>query len=129
MDATLPYCPSWLGDEAKREWRRVAKHLHQAGILKYVDRTVMAAYCDAAGRFEQLAGLLADEPFTYKTENDYHYPNPKVKQLESAKAEMLRFMRELGLTPSARSRIVVRDGGKAEEVDIIADLFKKAAIG
>ncbi len=124
FDDTMPYCPSYLSDEAKLEWRRVAKHLHQVGILKYVDRAVMAAYVDAYGRFIQILAAMDGQPFTYETDKGYVYPNPLIKQLEAAKGEMLRFMRELGLTPSSRARIVVKDGGKAEELNLAEALFE-----
>ena len=36
-----PRCPSWLEDEAKKEWKRMSKQLEQLGILTEID---MAAF-------------------------------------------------------------------------------------
>ena len=32
-----PRCPSWLEDEAKKEWKRMSKQLEQLGILTEID--------------------------------------------------------------------------------------------
>ena len=32
-----PRCPPWLEDEAKREWKRMAKVLEQMGLLTEMD--------------------------------------------------------------------------------------------
>ena len=37
-----PRCPAWLEDEAKKEWKRMAKQMEQLGILTEID---MAAFC------------------------------------------------------------------------------------
>ena len=43
--ARAPSCPKWLEDDAKKEWRRLAKQMEQLGILTEVD---MAALRDIA---------------------------------------------------------------------------------
>lgn len=43
--ARAPSCPKWLEDDAKKEWRRLAKQMEQLGILTEVD---MAAFADIA---------------------------------------------------------------------------------
>ena len=36
--ARAPSCPKWLEDDAKKEWRRLAKQMEQLGILTEVDK-------------------------------------------------------------------------------------------
>src|SRR5258708_2837634 len=40
-------CPSWLTNQAKREWRRVAPLLEAQNILQKSDTMILAAYCEA----------------------------------------------------------------------------------
>ena len=37
-----PKCPTWLDNEAKKEWKRTAKQLEQLGILTEVDMAAFA---------------------------------------------------------------------------------------
>ena len=48
-----PACPKWLEDEAKKEWRRLAKQMEQLGILTQVDMAAFAGYCQAYARWKE----------------------------------------------------------------------------
>ena len=37
-----PRCPGWLEDEAKKEWKRMAKQMEQLGILTEIDMAAFA---------------------------------------------------------------------------------------
>jgi len=47
----IPDCPSFLDDEAKAEWFRVASILNQMGLLTRADRSALAAYCTCYSRW------------------------------------------------------------------------------
>lgn len=119
---TLPRCPAWLGKTAKAEWRRIAGQLQAAGMLKTVDRAALAAFAHAYGEFVELTIDLRNEPSTFTTDTGYIAVNPKVKQAQSFKREMLQWARELGLTPSARGRIVI-DPRQPKEKTLAEELF------
>lgn len=116
----MPRCPTFLSDTARAEWRRLASQLHEAGILKNVDRAALAAFCDSYGRFADLTAALVNEPLTFTTQTGYQSPNPKVKMAATAKSDMLKWASQLGLTPSARGRIVL-DGNKKPKEKTLAD--------
>ena len=48
-----PRCPSWLEDEAKKEWKRMSKQLEQLGILTEIDMAAFAGYCQAYARWKE----------------------------------------------------------------------------
>ena len=103
-----PSCPAHLSPTAKAEWKRLAQTLNKIGILTQVDRAALAAYCQSYGRWVEAERKLAETPVLLKTPAGYVQPSPWLaiasKQLEL----MARFMAELGLTPSARSRLAIQ---------------------
>jgi P27 family predicted phage terminase small subunit len=101
----LPRCPAHLSDVARKEWRRLARPLYEMGVLSITDRAALAAYCQAYARWVEAEQKLKETPLLLKTPSGYVQQSPWLsisnKQLEL----MGRYMAELGLTPSARSRV------------------------
>lgn len=101
----LPRCPAHLDEAARNEWRRLARPMHEAGVLTIADRGALAAYCQAWSRWVEAEEKLKETPMLLKTPSGYVQQSPWLsisnKQLEI----MGRYMAELGLTPSARSRL------------------------
>ena len=104
LDA-LPRCPTHLSEVARKEWRRLATPLFDMGILTLADRSALAAYCQSYARWVEAEDHLARTPALLKSPSGYVQQSPWLtvsnKQLEL----MGRFMTELGLSPSARSRL------------------------
>ncbi len=101
----LPRCPPHLDEVARNEWRRLAKPMHDAGVLTIADRGALSAYCQAWSRWVEAEAKLKETPMLLKTPSGYVQQSPWLtianKQLEL----MGRFMAELGLTPVARTRL------------------------
>ena len=72
---------------ARREWRRRGKILYDLGILTEADQTAFEMYCDLYSRW-------------YNADAD--------KKVAYAK-EARMFMNEFGMTPSARTKIHVKE--------------------
>ena len=53
-----PRCPSWLEDEAKKEWKRMAKVLENMGLLTEMDMAAFAGYCQAYARWKEAEEFL-----------------------------------------------------------------------
>ncbi|MCB2136637.1 MAG: phage terminase small subunit P27 family [Rhodobacteraceae bacterium] len=106
--ATLPTCPAHLLPTAKTEWKRLARVLNGIGLLTQIDRTVLAAYCQAYGRWVEAERKLADTPPLLKTPAGYVQASPWITIANRQIELMTRLMAELGLTPSARSRLAIR---------------------
>jgi P27 family predicted phage terminase small subunit len=105
----MPRCPEHLAPVARKEWRRVARTLHDMGVLTTIDRAALAAYCQAYARWVEAEERLKETPSLFKTPSGYVQQSPWLaianKQLEL----MGRYMTELGMTPAARSRVGVED--------------------
>lgn len=101
----MPRCPAHLSEVAYREWRRLATPLFEASILTLADRAALAAYCQAWARWVEAEIRLAETPTLLKTPSGYVQQSPWLSVANKQMDLMGRFMGELGLTPSARSRI------------------------
>lgn len=120
----IPPVPAHLSDEAKVEWGRVSILLHQLGLVSHIDRSALAAYCQAYADWiyaeEQLRkfGPVVKSPtktVTRKardgseiTESSGGYPmqSPFLAIRNKALELMHKYMVEFGMTPSSRTRIV-----------------------
>lgn len=110
VPAYLSSAPAHLNKDAKREWRRLANDLYRVGLLTKIDRAVLAAYCQAYGRWCQAERELAlpheeGGGLTIETSNGNWVQNPLVGIANKAAGDMARFAVEFGMTPSARTRI------------------------
>lgn len=117
-DATMPHAPAHLTKEARAEWRRVARRLHNAGVLTYVDRGVLAVYCQAYGRLVEAERELGMTGAVVETTNGNLVQSPWVQIANRAMDQMVRAARELGMTPASRSSIKV-DAPEQSLADIL----------
>lgn len=100
-----PDMPEWLPDDAKDEWQRVAPELSRLGLLAKIDGSALAAYCESYSRWKRAVQQFNLEGHTFVTAGGYTAQHPAVGIANKAMAEMLRFGREFGLTPSSRGRM------------------------
>lgn len=116
-----PTAPKTLTPEAKSEWNRVVKELDAAGAISKLDRAILTMYCQAWA-IAQLAQVDIDERGVLVPGDRGMVKNPSLQIRRDASAEAGRWMKELGLTPASRSRIVpLSDEDSEEEGD--AGLF------
>jgi P27 family predicted phage terminase small subunit len=110
-----PPCPRYIRDdpEAAKEWKRLTPILLRMRVLTEADATVLASLClthshllrnlDAMRKLNQgksgIAGMVL------QTKTGYLAANQIYLNVTAAIDQELKLCRELGLTPSARSRI------------------------
>lgn len=122
-DPKKPPIPKFLKGEARKEWNRIAKRLHECGLLTYIDRGVLALYCAAWGRWVDAYEQVSAEGFeaVVVSEKGGLYQNPWVGIASNAAKDVLKFGEKLGLSPAARSAIKLPQADV--EDDPFADLF------
>lgn len=106
--ASVPTCPAHLSPSAKAEWKRLARMLNEIGLLTQIDRAVLAAYCQAYGRWVEAERKLAETPPILKTPAGYVQISPWITISNKQVELMTRLMGELGLSPTARARLSVQ---------------------
>ena len=122
-----PSCPTWLGQEAKREWRRIAPRLLKRSVLTEWDRSALAAYCDAYQDWYEARKDLDAYKKKHGSvlmrvgEHGYLQQHPSIAIKTKAKNEMKGYLALFGLSPADRGKLDIK---KEEEDDGFDDYFK-----
>ncbi|PWE30582.1 phage terminase small subunit P27 family [Maritimibacter sp. 55A14] len=119
----LPRCPPHLDAVARKEWRRLAKPMHDAGVLTIADRAALAAYCQAYSRWVAAEEKLKETPMLLKTPSGYVQQSPWLSIVNKQMELMNRYMSDLGLTPVARTRLAHDATDKVEPVSVVRVVY------
>lgn len=102
-------CPDDLADPvARAEWDRIAPLLVIRGQVTTVDRGTLMGYCLKYAQWQALEAEARKHPFIVRSPSNYPIPNPAIGMANKAFGLMLKAAAELGITPSARSRVSVQ---------------------
>ena len=106
---TCPQPPEFLSDIAKREWDRVCPRLAEVGLMTDIDVAVLAAYC---GAYADLVDATRKQRgrTTVRLPSGIRRPSPFVSMIRTARADMVRYAAELGMSPAARAGLDVSVG-------------------
>lgn len=126
----IPSCPKHLNEEAKREWRRISRHLEALGLISQIDRAALAAYCStwadyvwAERRIAELNGAdstrstpqgkavdkTGERGRIWDTPSGYKQISVPMQIRNRALEMMAKFLAEFGMSPAARSRVTQSD--------------------
>jgi P27 family predicted phage terminase small subunit len=111
----VPECV--LGDAvALKEWKRVTKVLHEVGLLGKIDGVTLANYCILYSQWlDATARLRKQGLFVVVGKKGYVLPSNELAVWMKIQDKMLVYLREFGMTPSARSRIDISSNVEPEE--------------
>jgi P27 family predicted phage terminase small subunit len=98
-----PNPPTWLGREAKAEWRRLMRDM-VPGLLTPLDRQVMSVAVESWSRWTTATRLVDRAGIVVKGDRGF-VKNPAIQIARDAEATMKGCWAELGLSPAARSRL------------------------
>ncbi len=128
-----PDCPSWITQTAKTEWKRIVKELESLDLLRAVDSSALASYCQAFARWrsaEEIVdaeGQTVQEPVMSKAGEVVGMKtkrHPATIIAKDERAAMHRAAALFGFDPSSRSRIVMPETPeKPIDDDLYSDLY------
>jgi P27 family predicted phage terminase small subunit len=101
-----PEPPEHLDDIGREVWERIAPALQAQGVLTPWDLELFSAYCDLVSRHRQAAVLLQAGLLT-RGRRDRVVTSPAWRIYRDCVGLLRVLAREFGLTPSARSGLVV----------------------
>lgn len=115
----IPDPPDELSPLALEEWNRIAVALYNLGVLTKYDRAILSLYCQSWGRWQEAERVVAEKGMILTTKAGAIIQNPALAVSNTAARNCAKYASELGLTPSARSRISTTglNSRAAEETD------------
>jgi P27 family predicted phage terminase small subunit len=94
---------------AAAEWSRVLPLMRHAHAITEGDRGALLALCQQWSRYLRAQGRVG-EAMVVKSPSGYPMPNPYIGIANKSLNNCVRLWVELGLTPSARSRVTTAPG-------------------
>ena len=102
------YCPSWLSDNAKKEWRRVVPELFDVGLATGLDQALLAAYCEEYATMVECAAYIQEKGGIVKY---LEGKNSQTAMHNSALLSSRKFIRAVAakfkLTPTTRADLAL----------------------
>lgn len=103
--------PTWLDDEGRKVFRRLARHLSKMRVLSEADLPLLSLLADQWAVYFAARRFLKDQGSDCYTLRDADgnvraiQPFPQVARMNKAALAIARLSAEFGLSPSARSRV------------------------
>jgi P27 family predicted phage terminase small subunit len=90
---------------ARREWTRIAPGLIACGQVTMADRTLLVCYCLKYGQWLRLEEEALRHPLIVKGASGNPISNPAIRLANRTLDLVIRAAAELGITPTARTRV------------------------
>nr|DAG47839.1 MAG TPA: terminase small subunit [Bacteriophage sp.] len=112
--------PEYLSDRAKEIWANVVSWLPKE-VLKPTDRAILETYCNMCALREVLQDRVNKFGAVSATKNEI---SAAFNALVKCNADIVKAASELGLTPSARSKVVQGYGDPTKNDEFTLDMFE-----
>lgn len=101
-----PAPPPWLDKASRVHFRRLAPVLIEVGLVTVADTEIVAHLCASLEQWVKLCAACENaEPVVCK--DDRVWRNPVFTMRSEAHRDLIRIMRELGMSPSARAGLTL----------------------
>lgn len=115
----LPPCPAWLSPVARTEWKRVARELHELGLLTRIDQTALAGYCENYAVLVQCTNYIRRQGgYAKYLAGQNSQTTPHLTAINKAWDKIRAFCSEFGMTPSSRGGIQVPEAHTEGDEDL-----------
>jgi P27 family predicted phage terminase small subunit len=112
-----PEAPDTLSDEAREIWDYTLRELIHMRTASAADRDSLACYCEAVVAHRKASAVLARSSVLVKGLHGTLVRNPALQIQRDAAHTVRGFAQEFGLTPSARSGIVMEGPATSERAN------------
>jgi len=108
----LPDKPEWLDEMGQKAWDFLVPLLQQMGVLTRIDANALSRYCQLWSRWREAEAFIAKHGLMYPLKDDAGKPKcfqpwPQVSIANKLAQQLTRLEQEFGMTPSARSRLIL----------------------
>jgi len=117
-EVAIPDCPAHLIADAKVEWNRITPMLLRYHLITIIDMAALALYCQAYGRWQEAERKIVEmrekggDGLLIKAPSGYPIQNPYLAIANRAMEDCHKYLQQFGLSPSARTRVVVNLQGE-----------------
>lgn len=101
---TMPECPDFLDDVAKKKWLQLAPDLHAIGLLTRLEGDALAEYCQHYSTWVKATKKIEQQGEIVESPNGYPQMSPWVSIRKGALADMKAIQANFGMNPAARSK-------------------------
>lgn len=131
-----PKPPSWLDQEAKKIWRKLAPKLESIGCLTEVDWPDFAALCSAIARFKVAQTVLKEKGLVMVIERynkegevvgEYEQQRPEVSIVHKNSELIAKLSAKFGLSPADRVSLSVQQETEDDLMEFLKSRGKKNA--
>jgi len=103
-----PEPPEHLTPAALEEWNRITPELEALGLLAVIDLAALSVYCTAWARWTEAERKIRETGGeVVKSPSGYPILSPWLSVSRAAARQLEAFIKEFGLSPSARTRVHV----------------------
>lgn len=102
-----PRIPKWLTPDERSIWRQELRELRPMGVVTPADATALGLLTAAIARYAQAKALVDRDGLVIPGRGGGPVTNPASREERLRWADVLRACGEFGLTPSARTGLVV----------------------
>ena len=110
---TIPQPPADISPAALQVWHRIAPMLYDVGVLTDLEVPVLHSYCESEVRWLDNSKKLAASGSVVKDRWGAAVLSPYFRAVHIEQKAMMAALTELGMTPSSRSRIIVKSSEEA----------------
>ena len=104
----LPPAPDYLGEAAKKEWKRLGKELIKMGVISKASITCLGAYCSHFEQWVNAYRIVIEQGSFFTAPNGEVKQHPALSVVTKQLDSMRKWMNELGVTPSSMSGLRVK---------------------
>lgn len=107
-----PKQPGWLPPRSKKYWKPAIAILEHMGVVTKAEEVLVGRYCETIALWREMGAYIAKNGSTGESYNKNGDPvkkkRPEAELYLAYSKQLLDIERELGLTPSARTRIAAK---------------------
>lgn len=112
-----PSCPSYMSASAKRAWRVICRELGAMGGLHAADAALVEVLANALAGYRGATTLVNQTGQLVKGRDGNIVRHPLLIVIKQHSDTIIRVSSELGLSPSARTRLVAAVSAEAEAIE------------
>lgn len=117
VEPSLPDCPAWADEKAREYWDQISVHLYNLGVMSDVHSTALVMLVDSIALYVEAKQAMHGAGLTIETDKGNVIQHPLVGVRNKAWEQVMKALREFGMTPSAISNVRAPDKPQAKGLD------------